>query len=104
MISTVGLCSLGNIYLGCYTIPQVTAESLVTYKTVFGVKQKNKCIPPIEGTVFFAGDDNNYFAVIEKVLTFPPLITTSGSTTFPTDLDIFSPFSDKVKPWTTKFL
>lgn len=31
-------------------------------------------------------------------------MTTSGSMTFPRDLDIFSPFSPRVNPWTTTVL
>lgn len=41
---------------------------------------------------------------ISSDLTFPPLMTSSGSTTLPRDLDIFSPFSLTAKPWTTRDL
>lgn len=35
------------------------------------------------------------------VRTFPPLMTTCGSTTLPADLDIFFPSSSMAKPWTS---
>lgn len=36
--------------------------------------------------------------------TFPPLMIVSGLMTFPRDLDIFSPFSPSVNPWTITVL
>lgn len=100
---------------------QTIKKGVAGFRTYLEIQTRNRSqratIPSAihikEGFVFFyievtalrvLGLKNQCKMNAEKPPTCPPLMTTSGSMTFPRDLDIFSPFSPRVKPWTTTVL